>query len=163
MNLSLYEIDQAYQLAQGRADTYAAEHDGEMLPEHWQELDALEMSRDAKIENSIKWYKNELALADMIDAELDALKARAKAHWTAAERTRAYMANLIKPGEKQEYGCGKIGWRGSDSVEVPDINALPEQYIKVERSARLLDIRAALKRGEILPVTLMHHDNLQIR
>jgi hypothetical protein len=164
--MNLYEIDQAYRAAQDRADAWAAEHAGEMLPEHWQELDALEMDRDAKIQNSIRYYKNENAIADMIEAEMDALKTRIRAHRNAAERTKAYMASIIRPGEKSEYGCGKVSWRGSETIDAPDINALPAEYVRVIPEMREPDkiaIKAALKRGEILPVTVVHHDNIQIK
>ena len=163
-NLTLFEIDAALQNAQERAKAYAEEHGGDMLPEHWVELDALEMSREAKIENCIKYYKNENALADMVEAELAALQARAKAHKNSAKRVKSYLAYVVKPGEKPEFGAGKIGWLASESVEVEDLNKLPEQYVKVERSARLLDLKAAIKRGEAFDgVKIVNHDNLQVK
>ena len=161
--MNLYEIDSAYQAAQDRAEAYAAEHNGEILPEFDVELTALEMERDKKIENTIKYYKNQLALADMIDAELDALKARAKAHRNNADRNKQYLGGIIEPGQKQEYGCGKISWRKSERVEVTDINALPESFIKVEKSAMLTEIKAALKQGVILPARIVENQNIQIK
>lgn len=161
--MNLYDIDQAYQAAQERAEEYAAEHNGELLPEFDTELTALEMDRDKKIDNTIRYYKNQLALADMIEAELDALKARIKTHRNNAERNKNYLAYIVQPGQKLEYGCGKISWRGSDSVEVDNIDALPPEFVKVEKSAMKKEIKAAMEMGIVLPVRIVHHNNIQIK
>ena len=163
LNISLFSIDAAYQLAQDRAEEYAAEHNGEILPEFDTELTALEMDRDKKIDCTIRYYKNQLALADMIEAELDALKSRIKVHRNNAERNKNYLGYIIQPGQKLEYGCGKISWRKSERVEVQDINALPESFVKVERSAMLTEIKAALKQGIILPARIVEMQNIQVK
>jgi hypothetical protein len=160
---TLYEIDQAYQAAQDRADEYAAEHGGEMLPEHDMALTALEMTRDMKIETTIKFYKNQIALADMVESELEALKNRAKAHRNAAERVKSFLAQILRAGEKPEFGAGKVSWRRSEAVEVLDANALPEKYIKIVSSPMLPEIKAALKAGEELPARIIERNNIQIR
>jgi len=158
-NFTLYEIDQAYQSAQDRADQYAAEHNGEMLPEHYQALDALEMTRDIKIENSIKYIKNQKAMAEMIESEIETLKARAKAHTAAAERNKAYLAYIIKPKEKHEYGCGKISWRESQKLIVDAPNLVPDQYVKIETSIKVQEIKDAIKAGE--KIEFAHIETIQ--
>ena len=160
---TLYDIDCAYQSAQDRADEYAAEHNGEMLPEHDMALTALEMTRDAKIEATIKYYKNQIALAEMVESELDALKNRAKTHRNAAERVKSFLAQILRAGEKPEFGAGKVSWRRSEAVEVLDANALPEKYIKIVSSPMLTEIKAALKAGEELPARIIERNNLQIK
>jgi hypothetical protein len=146
---TLYEIDQAYQAAQDRADEYAAEHGGEMLPEHDMALTALEMTRDMKIETTIKFYKNQIALADMVESELEALKNRAKAHRNAAERVKSFLAQILRAGEKPEFGAGKVSWRESSRVIVDNTDLVPKEYIKVETSIKVQEIKNAIKSGEV--------------
>jgi hypothetical protein len=161
--LTLWEIDAAYQSAQDRADEWAAEHNGEILPEHDMVLTALEMTREVKLENSIKYYKNQLAIAEMIENELEALKTRARTHRNAAERVKSFMAYVVKPGEKPEFGCGRVSWRRSEAVEITNAELLPEKYIKVVSSPMLTEIKAALKAGEALPARIVERQNIQIK
>lgn len=167
MNLTLFDIDAALQSAQDRADAYAADHNGEMLPDHWAELDALELSRDAKIEACIRYHKNQAALAAMIDKEIEALQARSASHRNSAKRQKEYLAYFIKPGEKHEYGTGRISWRESSSVDVPDVGKLPPEFVRVIPATAEPDkkkIGDELKAGREVPgATLTRKNNIQIK
>jgi hypothetical protein len=63
---NLYELNSAYLSLLQEVRDYAEEHNGEISNELSIRLDAVELARDVKIENTLGYWKNENAIADTI-------------------------------------------------------------------------------------------------
>ena len=83
--MTLYEIDQAIQ---GLVDPET----GELMD--YEAFAALQMDRDAKIENMALWYKDLMADAKAIKEEADTLNERRKALENKAERLKSGAPSL---------------------------------------------------------------------
>ena len=68
-------------------------------------------------------------------------------------------------GEKLKDTRSEITWRESSRVRVDTIlDNLPEEFVKVEKSARLSDLKAYVKSGkELAGVWIEKINNLQIK
>jgi hypothetical protein len=165
--MNLYEIDSKYQEVLSQIEQYAEEHDGEITDEQANLLEAVSGERNSKIENCLKYFKNETAKAEMIDKEIEALKKRQKAHTNHASWMKGNLAAVVGQGTKLEYSCGKISWRASSSVEIIDSKVIPESYLRIIPEQREPDknfIKQTLKSGKEIPgVKLVESQNIQIK
>ena len=156
---NLYEIKLA--LA-----TYEMEFDpetGEWTNED--ELDALNMERDEKIENILLWVKNLKADAKAIKDEEDALKARRKALENKAEHLTDYVAFGLA-GEKFSTPRVAVQWRRTESVEILDEAAVPDEFLKVAKTPMKDNIKKYLKAHEgeeVSWATLRHRNSMSIK
>lgn len=163
---NLYEIDGMYQQALAEAKEQAEQNEGVIPDDLAMKLDALEMTRDIKIENSIKYYKNENAVADMLDAEIKSLQSRQRSHRSHADWLKKYLGMVMKPGEKPEYSCGKIGWRRSEALIILNPALIPDEFCKIERTPLKDAITKAIKAGTTSfgeTVKIEERNNIQIK
>lgn len=112
--MTLYEIDQAIQ---GLVDPET----GELMD--YEAFAALQMDRDAKIENMALWYKDLMADAKAIKEEADTLNERRKALENKAERLKSYLS-LALDGEKFQTARCSVTFRKTSSVQVSNPEAL---------------------------------------
>ena len=112
--MTLYEIDQAIQ---GLVDPET----GELMD--YEAFAALQMDRDAKIENMALWYKDLMADAKAIKEEADTLNERRKALENKAERLKSYLS-LALDGEKFQTARCSVIFRKTSSVQVSNPEAL---------------------------------------
>ena len=134
---SLYELN--LKLA-----TYEMEFDeetGEWLNEN--ELDAIHMEREEKIENICLWVKNLRAEISAIKAEEKALADRRKAKEKKADNLEDYVA-LNLDGAKFETPRVKILWRKSESVEILDELKIPDEFLDISTVRK--PIKAEIKK-----------------
>lgn len=161
--MNLYEIDIAYRMVLEKAKAAAEENEGIIPDDLSMELDAIEMTRDLKIENIVKAYKNEIALADMINSELKSLQSRIKSHENSADWLKKWLSMFIAQGEKFEFGSGKISWRKSSSVII-DESVLPDEYWKITKSPMKTEVKEAIKKGiTIAGASIEEKQNIQIK
>lgn len=104
---------------------------GEIQPKALEELDALEMARDAKALAIAAFAKEERAIAEAIKAEAQALTDRYRRHENRAERLREHLEEHIPQGTKIEGPEALISWRKSQAVEVLDEKKIPEKFWRV--------------------------------
>jgi len=153
--VTLYEIDERIRAC--------VSDDGEIIDVPG--LDALQMARDAKLENLAVWYKEAAALAEALRAEEAALAARRRAHENRAESLKAYLT-LALAGQRLETARVKIGWRESVSVDIYDPSKIPPEYVreKTEYAPAKAEIKEALEAGREIPgAALLYKNNIQIR
>ena len=112
--MTLYEIDQAIQ---GLVDPET----GELMD--YEAFAALQMDRDAKIENMALWYKDLMADAKAIKEEADTLNERRKVLENKAERLKSYLS-LALDGEKFQTARCSVIFRKTSSVQVSNPEAL---------------------------------------
>lgn len=153
---SLYTINQAILDC---VDT----NTGEILDE--QAFEALQMERNEKLENIALWVKNLTSESEALKAEEKAFAERRKAAENKAESLKRYLDSALK-GQKFNTTKVAITYRKSTSVDVLDVEKLPEAYRKTVTtvSADKTAIGAALKAGELVDgATLVEKNNLSIK
>ena len=131
----------------------------------WSAFEALQLARDEKIENIALYHKNLLAEAAALKAEEKSFAERRKRAENKAESLKKYLDSALA-GKK--FGTVKvdISYRKSTSVDVQDVDKLPEEYRKTVTtvSADKVSIAKALKDGEeVEGATLVENNNIQIK
>lgn len=147
---TLYEIDAAI-LSCVDLET------GEILDE--EQLAALQMEREQKIEGVALWYKNLCSDAAAYKAEKDAFAAKERAAKMQADRLKQWLADALQVEKFKTPRVG-VSFRKSSSVVVDDVLNLPPRFVKFkEPEADKLAIAAAIKEGE--EVSGAHIENRQ--
>lgn len=158
--MNLYEIDRAIldcvDIETGEIVNIAA-------------LNALEMERDAKIENIALWIKNLLSEAKQIKEEREALAEREKSAQNKAENLKKYLSGYLN-GSKFSTPKVVISFRKSESVDVMDINKImsmddADNYLKYKNpEPDKTAIKQAIKSGKTIPgCSLVEKNNIQIK
>lgn len=136
---TLYEIDAAI-LACVDLET------GEVID--GEQLAALQMERQQKIEGVALWYKNLCSDAAAYKAEKDAFAAKERAATQQAERLKKWLADALQ-GEKFNTPRVGVSFRSSSSVVVEDVLSLPPRFVKFkDPEPDKVAIKAAIKNGE---------------
>ena len=86
-------------------------------------LDALQMERDAKIENVALWIKDLKAEAEAIKAEKMALAERQKVAENKAESLKNWLAYALD-GKKFNTARCAISFRKTEKVEISDVGMI---------------------------------------
>lgn len=128
-------------------------------------LEALNMQREQKLENIACWIKNLRSDEAALKAEADAFKARAQAAQRKRESLERYLSNVLG-GEKFTTSRCAVSFRKSASVEVMDIAALPETYLRQKTTIEpdKTAIKEALKSGqEVAGCRIVENLNISIK
>lgn len=140
--MNLYEIDDAIM---GCVD----EETGEILD--IEKLDQLQMERDTKIENICCWIKNLISDAEQLKNEAENLTKRRKSAENKASNLKKYLNDFLN-GEKFNTSKVCISYRKTSSVEVIDMNILPEKYKKYDDPLPIkTEIKADINAGKKVP------------
>ena len=153
---SLYQINQAILEA-------VDPETGEIIDA--EQLDALMMAREEKIEGVALWFKN-------LESDIEAYKAEKKAfedRIAAAERRRdglrEWLTNALQ-GQKFSTSKCFVTFRSSKKVEITDENALSELFVRV-KTVREPDKKAiynAFKAGiEVSGACLVENRSISIK
>ena len=156
---TLFELNKAIQ----EFDLIVDEETGEIL--NADELDALNLAKDEKIENVCLWYKNVSAEAEMVKAEAKNMSERAKRLENKAESLKKYLAYALQ-GEKFSTPKVAVTYRKSESVNIPDEMLIEDKFcnISVQRKPDKTLIKKALKEGkEVKGAELVTKQNLNIK
>ena len=162
--MNIYNIQSEYQ----QLVNELIENGGEITPEL--EL-ALQINKDnfhSKSENYAYITKQFDGEMDIIDNEIKRLQQAKKSREKTIERLKATIEMAMKTFEidKIETPLIKISFRNSESVEVTDVNDLPNEFkvIKLTESADKLKIKDALKSGMFISgCSIKTNRNLQIK
>lgn len=127
-------------------------------------LDALQIAREEKIENICLFYKNLMSDAEAIRAEEKKLAERRRACENHADRLKKYLADNLQ-GEAFKTPRAAVSWRRSTSVNVTDLWAITEEYLKMEDPKPIkTEIAKALKAGkEVTGAELVESQSMSIR
>ena len=117
--MTLYEIDKAIEAA--LLDCVDMET-GEIVSD-FSAVEALQMEREAKIENLALYVKNLTTEAAGIREEEKALAERRKAKEAKAERLKNYLASVLDGATFETTKC-KCSFRKSQAVNITDSSAL---------------------------------------
>lgn len=117
----------------------------------WEAFDALQMEREAKIENVACWYKNLVAEAAAIRQEELNLQKRRKAVEKLAETREAWLAKHLD-GQKFETARCSITFRKTTKVELEDEAAVIEWAQLHNRDDVLKYVAPSVNKAELTKV-----------
>lgn len=152
---TLYEIDAAIL---GCID----QETGEIIDA--EQLDALQIERETKLEGVALWIKDLKAEAEALKAEKQAFAERQKSAESKAESLKKWLADALA-GEKFKTTKVAVSFRKTQSVQVSDIWELDEKFVKyAEPTADKAAIKAAIKAGEeVNGATLIESVSLSVK
>ena len=127
-------------------------------------LDQLQMDRDTKIETIALYIKNLLSDAAGIKAEKDNLAQRQKVAENKANSLKKYLSGYLA-GQKFSTSRVAISFRKSESVNIKDSTAIPNEYLKYkDPEPDKTAIKSVLKSGKAVPgAELVQNQNIQIK
>lgn len=94
-----------------------------------EKLEQLQMEETSKIENIACWIKNLLSDAEALKVQKQTFADRQKAVENKAESLKKYLSDYLA-GQKFSTDKVAISFRKTSSVNVTDMSALPEEYLK---------------------------------
>lgn len=146
--MTLYEIDSRMKTA---FDAAIDPETGEILDEQMLYLfEHLQLDRDKKIENLGLFIKDLKAEAEMLGNEADAFARRKRSAERKAEWLKKYLEQVMN-GERYKSTKVVISYMNYKSVQIDDMDAIPDEYKRVRVEPNKVDIKAALKDGEEIP------------
>lgn len=160
--MKLYEINAQLEALLEQVD----QETGELCCD-LEQLEALAMARDEKLENLALYIKNADAEAKAIRDEEKALADRRRSLENRAGRAREFLELQLR-GEKFTTPRVAVSWRKSEAVEIgmgffaTDAN---ERFLRYrDPEADKAAVRAALKAGETVPgAELVTRQSMQIK
>ncbi len=120
------------------------EETGEVLDV--ERLEKLMQDKENKIEAVALWYKNTVAEADAIKAEIANLRARKEHDEKLAESLKIYLSNALG-GQKFNTPKVSISYRKSSSVEVEDVYSLPAELLTFKPEPAKAEIKRLMLAG----------------
>ena len=153
--MKLYEIDEAIM------NCIDAET-GEIIDT--EQLDKLQMGRDAKIENVACWIKDLKAEAEALKNEKQALAERQKVAENKIESLKKWLAYALN-GQAFKATRASVSFRKSQKVEIADIYKVDENYLRYkEPEADKTAIKEAIKAGKtVAGATLVENTSVIIK
>lgn len=127
------------------------------------ELDALQMERDEKVENVALFIKNLLSDAEAYKREKESFLKKQQEAQRKADSLKEYLAFNLK-GEKFKSDRVQISYRKSESVNVTDMAELPVEFKVMDVTADKRAIKQAIKDGQTIPgAELVEKEGITIR
>jgi len=133
-----------------------------------EQIVALEITENDLQSKSIAYLeviKGKEAITMLIDEEIKRLTAMKKVNNNIITRLKDNLLVAVKVFGAFEVGLTKFGTRKSQSINVEDVNSLPQQYknVKVTESADKKALKEAIKSGIDVPgVELSNNLSLKI-
>lgn len=137
--MTLYEIDSAIM-------DCVDEETGEVVD--IEELEALQIEREKKVEGIALAVKNYAAEAKAIKEEEEKLAKRRRSCENAVKRCKDYLSYALD-GEKFKTARVSVYYKNNESVTIDDLGSLTKEYIRIpEPFADKTAIKKALKEGK---------------
>ena len=138
------------------------EETGEIL--NMDELDALQLEKDAKVENICLWIKNLKSDAEAYRSEKKAFEQKIRAAENKAARLTAYV-DYILAGDKFKSSKVSVSYRKSEQIECADLLDVDVDYLRYkEPELDKKKIKDAIKAGiEVKGCQLVERQNIQIK
>lgn len=139
---------------------------GEMTPQIDEQLAILECDMQNKSETYIQAIKHFEGNNMVIDSEIKRLQAIKKSNDILIDRMKYAIKFAMNTFgiEKIDLPLNKISFRKSESIEISDVNLLPQNCYIMERKPDKKEIKIMLKNGNSVPgAELRINQNLQIK
>lgn len=160
--MRLYDIDQAFY---DWLDEVEA-NDGEITPELKTELDCIQAEFGHKVEGYVALIKEFEHNKKRLAEEKARIEGRRKTYEHTEKWLRDNLAASMRLLQRDKYKSPKwTVWLQKDvSVSVEDVTALPEEFIKTERTPLKGEIKAAIDAGREVPgAVLEEKEGVRIR
>ena len=158
--MRLYEIEESINIIMNEAEV--DENTGEVLID-FDKLQALEMAKDVKIENIIKYYLDLKGDIDKFAAAIKTLTQKKKTLTNKREILKKWL-DTIHHGDTAEYGVHKVSYRSSKKLQGEDIDVLPNDCVKTEYKPILDMIKNHINLGEEFEGwEIVENKNIQIK
>lgn len=136
----------------------------EQLDEIIDSIEGLELEKEAKIENTVAYYKNLDAQEKAIAEQVKRLNSRKKTLGNTKDRLKSYLSFSVPEGDKWDNGVHRVSYRKSEKVVITDESSLPDYVFKTERKPVLTEIKKELKEGvSIQGAEIQQNQNIQIK
>lgn len=153
--MTIYEIDQAIM--------NCIDETGEVID--LEQLMALQMDKEQKLENIACWIIDLKAEADAIKAQEAVLKGRREVTEKKAERLKMWLSDMLC-GQPMKSDRVAVSFRKSTAVEIEAGAEIPEEY-QVQKVTVTPDKKAigdALKNGILIPgCWLAERNNMTVK
>ena len=129
-------------------------------------LEALDEAIQDKAEAVASFIFSLQADSAALKQEEQRLAERRRLNDAKVERMKTYLADMLQEADIDKVQGLKytIGFRRSEKVQVIDVDALPERFLRVKREPNLTALKEALKAGQAFDgVSLTTNKNLSIR
>ena len=139
------------------------EETGEIL--NIEELEALELEKDTKVENICLYIKNLLSDAAAYKAEKESFAQKEKAATKKAEGLKRYLQNMLA-GENFKSSKVTVSYRKSKAIEVFDVKYVPAEYLTITQEVKpdKKAIKEAIENGlEVAGCSLVERQNMSIK
>ncbi len=162
--MKLYQLTTEFQQVEAMTGD-----DGEILPEAFDRLTALEMELAAKLDGCCRMMRHFEARAAVFKAESDRLAGHARSAAASAARLKRYVEDAMKAigADKIETELFKLRIQNNppscDIDPAIDLRLLPEAFIVTRVEANKRAIIAAALEGEILPAGVTIRQTRTIR
>lgn len=129
-----------------------------------EKLEQLKMEETSKIENIACWIKNLLSDAEALKVQKQAFVDRQKAKENKAESLKKYLSDHLA-GQKFSTDKVAISFRKTSSVNVTNMSALPEEYLKfADPTPDKTAIKNAIKSGKkIAGAEILENQSISIK
>lgn len=156
-----------YELADNYNELMTLLDDEEVTAEELADtLDGINDAIEVKVDNICRVRKYLESKVEVYKAEAKRLTALAKQAENNADGMKQYLDEQLKRMniKKMDTELFKLSYRKSDTVNVLDINAVPDEYKKITVAPDKTAIKKAIKEGKgIAGCELVVNQNLQIR
>lgn len=129
-------------------------------------LEALDEAIQDKAEAVASFIFSLQADSAALKQEEQRLAERRRLNDAKVERMKTYLADMLQEADIDKVQGLKytIGFRKSEKVQVSDVDALPERFLRVKREPNLTALKEALKAGQAFDgAVLTTNKNLSIR
>ena len=129
-----------------------------------EKLEALQMDRHEKLRNIAFVALNAAADAQAYEEQEKKFAARKKAAKNTVAWAKATLANELA-GEKMKEPEFTISYRKSETVEIADVNAVPDEFLRPQPpKVDKVGLKKAVKGGAVIDgVTIVENQNIQIK
>lgn len=135
------------------------------------ELAALQMKQDEKIESCALYIKNLEAESIAIRAEEKSLAERRRLKENKVERLKSYLADCLKGAGKDKFETARcqVKFRKSEAVEIDEgkffeIYGTESDYVRAKYEPNKTAIKAALKQGQqVFGAVIVEQMNLGVK
>ena len=159
--MNLYEVIAEIELIYLNVD-----EDGMLTDEAMEQLQNLAIDEQSMVEGVACKIKNLNAEAKALREEEKALAERRKSKENAAEKSKAYLQNvlILKGLKKYETPRAVVSLRNSEAVSIDDDSLIPEDYKTYEPKISKTQIKEAIKAGREVPgAKIVANQSLQIK
>jgi len=162
--MKLYEIEQSLNGLHLALEKWAEEHEGDITDFPYSDYeDILNHEKETKLLNIACWIKGLNAEAEAIKAEEQNLAKRRKVLENKSESLKGLIKQYYSnKDEKLSDSRAVLSYRRSEKVVVDNEDKLPEEYWKIERKAKLTEIKNNIDKLEGI-AHLQENWNLQIK